>query len=257
MEALMDLESDQFAPALPPVLSPQAAVAVGHSYHLGPPGLRCSVPWGLQLLREADLTHPALNAASGALEALHSRSEMVVSVDWDGVTPEQLPGVVRLAVRRAGVQVAAVEGRAGSPLSVSFSVRDAAAGEVYVAGLRWEGGSRHLHCTAPLLAPIRLDGLTAVPAEGPPPGAGGLIGPCLGAPPLAYLPDRGVGVELELITLAPDTARGCFTKADIYIRICVERDGWMGVWLDGCMDAWVGAWLDGWMRCVRLCGVVA
>jgi hypothetical protein len=125
------------------------------------------MPWGLQLLHEADATHPALHAARDALEALQSRSEMVVSVDWDGVTLEQLPGVVELAVRRAGVQVAASKGRAGSPLSVSFSVCDAAAGEVYVAALRWEGGSRHLHCLAPLLAPIRLDGLTAVPRRAP------------------------------------------------------------------------------------------
>ena len=212
MEALMDADSDQVAVLSAPVLCSPAAVAVGHSYHMGPPSLRSSVPWGLQLLHEADVTHPALHAAHDALEALQSRSEMVVSVDWDGVTLEQLPGVVELAVRRAGVQVAASEGRAGSPLSVSFSVRDAAAGEVYVAALRWEGGSRHLHCLAPLLAPIRLDGLTAVPTDGPPPGAGSLTGPCLGAPPLAYLPDRGVGVELELITFAAETARGCFTK---------------------------------------------
>lgn len=213
MAALMDADPEITAEITAPVLCSPAAVAMGHSYHMGPPSLRSSVPWGLQLLHEADATHPALNAARDALEALQSRSEMVVSVDWDGVTLEQLPGVVELAVRRAGVQVAASEGRAGSPLSVSFSVRDAAPGEVFVAQLRWEGGSRHLHCLAPLLAPLRLDGLTAVPTDGPPPGAGSLNEPRLGAPPLAYLPDRGVGVELELITLAAETGQGCFTKA--------------------------------------------
>ena len=121
MAALMDADPDQAAVISAPVLCSPAAVAMGHSYHMGPPRLRSSVPWGLQLLHEADVTHPALHAARDALEALQSCSEMVVSVDWDGVTLEQLPGVVELAVRRAGVQVAASEGRAGSPLSVSFS----------------------------------------------------------------------------------------------------------------------------------------
>ena len=262
MAALMDADPDQAAVISAPVLCSPAAVAMGHSYHMGPPSLRSSVPWGLQLLHEADATHPALHAARDALEALQSRSEMVVSVDWDGVTLEQLPGVVELAVRRAGVQVAASEGRAGSPLSVSFSVRDAAAGEVYVAQLRWEGGSRHLHCLAPLLAPLRLDGLTAVPADGPPPGAGSLTGPRLGAPPLAYLPDRGVGVELELITLAAETGRGCFTKAHLTLTLTLTQtltltltltlalalsdrwmgDRWMGDgWMHGCMDRRMGS----------------
>ena len=31
------------------------------------------------------MTHPVILAARDALEALQSRSEMVVSVDWDGV----------------------------------------------------------------------------------------------------------------------------------------------------------------------------
>lgn len=220
MHALLEAETGHVSPPPPPDPSTSAVVlATGHSYHSGPPFLRCSVPWGLMLLREADAAHPALVANGAALEALRDRSELTVSVDWGNLAAEQLPGVVHLVISRAGVQVGAAQGGATAPLSVTFSVRGAAAGEVFVASLRWAGGSRHLHCHAPLLAPLRLDGLSAAPKGrvcGPPSGDT-LTRPCDGgAPPLACLPERGVGVELELITIAPaPTADGsCPTKGE-------------------------------------------
>ena len=229
---MLALEEAENGPALPPptLSTAQTLAAAGHSYHSGAPYLRCSVPWGLQLLIEANRTHPALGAASSAIHALQERSELTVSVDWGSLVTEQLPGVVQLTIRRAGVQVAATEGRLNAPLSITFSVRGAAAGEVFVAALRWAGGSRHLHCYAPLLAPIRLDGLSAPPsssADAPPLSGDALIRPTDGdgdgdgdddagaPPPLMCLADRGVGVELELITMAPVPASsGCFTKGE-------------------------------------------
>ena len=230
---VLALEEAEKGPAWtpPPTLSTvQTLAAGGHSYHSGAPYLRCSVPWGLQLLGEANRTHPALGAASSAIEALHERSELTVSVDWGSLVAEQLPGVVQLTVRRAGEQIGVADGYRGAPLSITSSVRGAAAGEVFVAALRWAGGSRHLHCHAPLLAPIRLDGLSAPPpssADAPPPSGDALTRPSSdegdgdddkgGAPPppLLCLPDRGVGVELELITMAPvPTSSGCFTKGE-------------------------------------------
>ena len=228
MHALLEAETGHASPPPPPDPSASAVMlATGHSYHSGPPFLRCSVPWGLMLLREADAAHPALVANSSALEALRDRSELTVSVDWGNLVAEQLPDIVHLIVSRAGVQVGAAQGGATAPLSVAFSVRDAAAGEVFVASLRWAGGSRHLHCHAPLLAPIRLDGLSAAPKGrvcGPPSGDA-LTRPCDGdAPPLACLPDRGVGVELELITIAPPpTADGsCPTKDEELAALYAE-----------------------------------
>ena len=154
MQALDDAETGCASTPFPQGLneSQERAIATGHSYHAGPPNLRCSAPWGLQLLREADGTHPALHAASDALEALQARSELTVNVDWGNLVLKQLPGVVKLLVCRAGVPVGTAEGHVAAPLSLSFSVAEAEAGEVFVAELRWEGGSRHLHCLAPLRA---------------------------------------------------------------------------------------------------------
>ena len=204
------------------------AHASGHSYHYGPPSLFCSVPWGMMLLREADPEHPALSRASAALAALDSQGDLTVHVDWGGLTPDAMAGPVSFAVRRGGAVVATAEGVGPRmPLSVMFNVKTAAPGEIFVAILSWPGGTRHLHCMAPLTAPVRLDGLLVAPSAtvsgaGLPTGAALLAEDRLTTSlPLAYHPSRGLGIEMELITFAPEPAlTGVFTKeAEVHLLL--------------------------------------
>ena len=216
-------------PAAPNMLPAQITPvrASGHSYQDGAPRLYCSVPWGLMLLREADPSHKVLSQNSAALAALDLRSELTVHVDWGSLPADMISYPVRLQVRQQGEVVASTVQNTTShkkPLSIAFSVLDAAPGEFFVAELSWPGGARHLHMLAPLRAPVRLDGLTSPaskPLNGlstdmPTPSVAILKEAASHADgPLAYLPDRGLGVELELITLAPDPSlSGCFTKAE-------------------------------------------
>ena len=198
----------------------------GHSLHNGPPYLRCSVPWGLMLLREANPSHSALRKFEAPLKLLAEQCKLTVSVDWCGLTCST---ACRLSVRRAGRELVAVDGRCPDELSLSFSVADAAPGQVHVAMLSWgdaacsdgEAGSRHLHMLAPLHSPLPLSRLIVAPSgvalEGtnaPPPDPMLFLGDGGGGPALRTI-DRGLGIELEVITLAPDPERsGCFTKGE-------------------------------------------
>ena len=229
MFALQEAEAGRASPSPEsPTLTPASAckLAGGHTVHYGPPYLLCSVPWGLMLLREADPSHSALThaAAAASLHALDTHKVLTISVDWrDLATASSVGGgPVRLVVRRQGVDIATALGRGPpEPLSVQFSVAGAAPGAVFIARLSWPAGQRHLHCMAPLHAPVRLMGLTAPPAAthaSVPPSAPSI--PCLLAAdrltnrlPLTTLPTRGVGLEMELLTLAPrPEVSGAFTK---------------------------------------------
>ena len=201
-----------------------AKVASGHTYHSGPPSLFCSVPWGLMLLRAANPEHTAVNSANEALAALDSRAELAVEVDWGALEGSDFQGRVQLMVRCRGEIVAQAEVLdPPAPLRVTFSVAHSEPGEAFVASLSWSGGSRNLHCLAPLQADVRLDGLLAIPPSNAavgcamPPSADLLVAEDAMAQvlPLAYQPERAVGIEMELLTVAPDPAvTGLFTKKE-------------------------------------------
>ena len=222
MQALEDAVADHdvqasATPTRPPTSMAAAAApepACGHCYHQGPPRLQCSVPWGLMLLREANPTHGALQA--GDFNALDNERRLSVHVDWQDLCREQLSGPVTLRVRRGGAVVAQADGRALLPLKVGFDIASASAGDIYLAELTWAGGSRHLHMHAPLHAPVRLGGLLSAPSRQLPTSASLLASERHSEKwPLAYLPDRALGLELELLTVAPDPqSTGVFTKGD-------------------------------------------
>lgn len=202
MAALDAVEAEHIFAAPLATKHEMPAHATGHTYHSGPPRLICSVPWGLMLLREAEPSHPALVQNAAGLAALDSESELSVHVDWQDLTAE-LVGLVRLSVRHKGAVVAEAAGGAPQPLCVTFSVAGACAGDVYLASLTWDGGSRHLHCLAPLHAPVKLDGLAAMPAAALPTATSLLAADRSAVEcPITYLPNRAIGIELELITLA-------------------------------------------------------
>ena len=226
MDALHEAEDECASPIAamvepPPSNSIEDALsdtkALGHSYHFGPPRLSCSVPWGLMLLRDAVPDHSMLSRAAAPVAALDSRGELTIQVDWDCLNEETLPGPVRLVVRQRGIVVACAKGTGPPvPLSITFSIGAATPGEIFVAQLSWLGGIRHLHCLAPLHTPVPLDGLLAPPGavSGMPTRAALIAEDRLTTSlPLAYLPSRGLGIELELLTFAPEpTLTGCFTK---------------------------------------------
>ena len=238
MRALLEAETGRASPSSEKVVAheakePASAIAFGHSVHFGPPMLSCSVPWGLMLLRQVDPLHPVLTsgAVPASLEALDVHNELAVHVDWRQLSTVEVVGggPVRLTVSYHGAIVAAAEGRGPpDPLSVRFAVADAEPGTVFIARLSWPGGSRHLHCLAPLRAPVRLEGLTAPPAAMPPspstaatlpnvPSAFSLLSPdrLASSLPLRYLSSRGVGIEMELLTFAPQPeVSGAFTKQE-------------------------------------------
>ena len=203
--------------------SPTQQDAAGHSYHSGPPSLANSMPWGLMLLREAVPDHSA--SLAGDWEALDEKKQLTVSVDWGPLGAEMAPA--QLVVRQGGIEIASASGRAPHALSVCFSIAHMAPGEASVAELSWAGGSRTLHCLAPLRAPIRLCELLSAPSawDTLPSPATLIAPPRAGVPPLAYLPDRGIGVEMELITFATDPLiSGCFSKEE-QIRELLRRVG--------------------------------
>jgi hypothetical protein len=223
MQALDEAETGRASPSAQPIKSVEntavRGAASGHSYHSGLPRLVCSVPWGLMLLREANAAHSAV-CENEHWDALDARGELRVSVDWGNLLAAQVDGVCSLLVRRGGIEIAREEGFAPAPLSVTFSADGSTAGEPFVAELKWSGGTRHLHCLAPLRAPLKLDGLLVF---GAPAGKWGMLGKqellatheAPGLPRLAYLPDRGLGVEMELLTYAPEPSQsGCFTKEE-------------------------------------------
>jgi len=238
MRALLEAETGRASPSSEKIATheakePASAIAFGHSVHFGPPVLSCSVPWGLMLLRQVDPLHPVLTsgAVPASLEALDVHNELAVHVDWRQLSTVEAVGggPVRLTVSHHGAIVAAAEGRGPpDPLSVRFAVSDAQPGTVFIARLSWPGGSRHLHCLAPLRAPVRLEGLTAPPAAMPPspssaatlpnvPSASSLLSPdrLASSLPLRYLSSRGVGIEMELLTFAPQPeVSGAFTKQE-------------------------------------------
>jgi hypothetical protein len=193
--------------------------ATNHSLHSGPPFLRASVPWGAILLREVSPDHSALAAFAEGFEALDVRRELSVHVVWATVADVE----ARLCVRRAGTEVAVLQGRSSAALHLTFDV-GAASGEEFVAELVFGDASRHLHLRAPLRSSIRLDGLLAPPPPpgAPPPRAAALLAPPIGgSAPLLALPPRGLGVELEFLTVAPDPAvSGHFTKRDELAALC-------------------------------------
>ena len=233
------------ADAPPPTRLLERPRAAGYSFNDGPPRLRSSLPWGAFVLRQMmppGASHSVLRDTAVGWHAFWTRSELTVHVDWGGLEPSEVQGVPRLSVRHMGVELSSTQGLAGAPLSLTFSVRDLAPGEVVVACLRWESGSRHLHCVVPLREPIRLDGLLALPPfAGEPCGiaaapdqadaprttvgsettsssdvvhsssAAPLEGrahepssnPHSQLPPLRRLPDRALGIEIEVLTLSP------------------------------------------------------
>lgn len=208
------------SPGVQEMSKSRAATGVpsGHTYHHGPPRLVCSVPWGLMLLREADISHPAVRHCP-YWDELDTCCQLTVHVDWGNLPAEAIDGVAHLSVRHQGSTVASATGAAGLPLAATFSVSDAMPGEPFVAQLSWDGGSRFLHCLPPLRASLPLDGLLAAPSTSSSayPSLTDLLFEQSShpLPPLSYLPDRGIGIELELVTLAPDPcSTGCFTKAD-------------------------------------------
>lgn len=156
------------APVEPPGCS--APRGLGYSFNDGPPQLRSSLPWGALLLREAlpaDASHSALRDTREGWEAFLARGELTVWVEWGGLTPASVQGQFRLCVRHRGAKVAFVSSVAGAALSLTVTMRGLAPGEVLVACLAWEGGSRHLHCLTPLCAPLPLSGLLAPPPPAP------------------------------------------------------------------------------------------
>ncbi|KAG8462358.1 hypothetical protein KFE25_012178 [Diacronema lutheri] len=194
--------------------------ARGYSYHHGPPTLVCSAPWALTQLRTMDPHHPAVLAASAALEAA-DRGALSIAVHWGALARARGP-TVELTVREQACDepIARVRAAFGEPCALTIRAR--APGSLYVAQLapaahadaaeRW---SRTLHVLAPFPAAWRnqqhvcFTRLTprlflslaelramAAPVDG------------LGAPT-----ERGFGIELELLSAPPDAERGFFSKA--------------------------------------------
>ena len=211
-------------PLAPPELSSVAAAAAvaatPQSSQVSPPRLECSVSWGLMLLREASATHSAVDACA-SWDDLDVRKRLTVSVVWGKSTVQQR---FRLSISRQGKVVTAAEADADSLLACTFSVHDSSPGEIFVARLRWSQGSCTLHCLAPLHRPVRLDGLL-VPAnpDAPLPLVDDILLDDEAETPAYRLFDRGVGLELEVLTLAPEpSVSGCFAKMD-EIGVVLDR----------------------------------
>lgn len=190
------------------------AAVSAHSYHDGgDPRLVCSVPWAISQLSTLEPDHTLV---VGAQEALAS-SELAISVRWGGLARDSRTRV-ELQVFELGVGGEAVSGACavqGDPCEVRFRPR--APGAMYVAKLapcaaepEW---SRALHVIAPFppawrnasatcftsararLTPSREEVLAlAAPLDG---------GDAIGAPC-----DRGLGLELELLSVPPDPGEG-------------------------------------------------
>ena len=246
MEALDDAENGTADPSpelqLPAVALDDKFVATGNSQICdGAPSLRCTLPWGAMLLAESMPGSQEIAAFQGARELLRTHSQLEVIVDWHSAVHDEALRSCKLAVRRGGAELASVTGGAPSALTVTFSVADASPGEVFVAELSWESGSRTLHVLAPLRGPLPLGGLLCrrrAPPEiigAPLPSIAWLLAPWhmsgvpqseLHAaadaalhtnemPSLLCLPDRALGIEIEMLTLSPEPATsGYFTKAE-------------------------------------------
>lgn len=247
MEALDDAENGTADPspqlqAAPVADDDRAVAATGHSQICdGAPSLRCTLPWGAMLLAESMPGSQELTAFQSARELLRTKSQLEVTVDWHSAVNDEALRSCKLAVRRGGAELASVSGGAPSALSVAFSVADASPGEVFVAELSWESGSRTLHVLAPLRGPLPLGGLLCrrrAPPEilgAPLPSTAWLLAPwhmsgvpqselhvaadaalhTNETPSLLCLPDRGLGIEIEMLTLSPEPATsGYFTKAE-------------------------------------------
>jgi hypothetical protein len=203
--------------------------------------LRCSVPWGAMLHRDANPDTPLPSQSQAGWNLLVDTSKLEVVVNWGRHSHGSGggdPPAARLAVRHRGVEIAAVEGVFSEPLALRFDVSGAPPGEAFVAELAWGGGVaggdanlRTLHILPPLSAPLRLAGLLTPPAPRDAlPDMRELLAPwdAQGGSeshraPLACLPSRALGLELEVLTFAPNPeASGCFTKAE-ELRQLLER----------------------------------
>ena len=118
-------ENDDTIDIAPPAAATEPPrPATNHSLHSGPPFLRASVPWGALLLREVSPDHSALAAFAEGFEALDTRRELSVHVVWATVADVE----ARLCVRRAGREVAVLQGRSSAALHLTFDVGGAASG---------------------------------------------------------------------------------------------------------------------------------
>lgn len=220
MEALLDGERDHGMSVSLTAAAKDDLPPTGTNLHAGFPLLRCSVPWGVALLAEVDPDHSAVRTRSAELRRFREDGIIAVRVDWGHLLMGAAVGLpFRLSVRLRGVCVASASATCPEPLSCEFDVRKAGAvpGETFVAALSWAHGSRHLHVLTPLPpGGLNLTGLVAAPSAAPLTACALFGADARGAVDASSEsgPDRGFGVELEMITSAPvPEESGCFTKS--------------------------------------------
>ena len=143
-----------------------------------------------------------------------SADQQLVWVDWGNVTHS---GPCTLTLRHNGNQIAQTLTENAQKLSVEFTFVGAAVGESIVVELCWGEGTRNLHVPVPVRPGAMPYGqLVSAPADKSLSDASRAL--CV-APVVESLPERGFGIELELMTeahgLATDsmeTGNQCITE---------------------------------------------
>lgn len=195
---------------------------VGYSHNHGPPRLQCSAPWALTQLRTMDADHPAVRAATAALEAA-DRGELTITIDWGGlaVAPGAAPAAVELVIHEQAREEPVARASLALGEACALGFRASAPGALYIVTLLPAGRppaawSRTLHVLAPFPAAWRNQAYVCFTALAPRLEVGGLAELRVlasplprGGPPI----DRGFGLELELLSVPPDAERGHFSKA--------------------------------------------
>ena len=176
--------------------------------------LRATPSWGQVLLHFLDPERCTLLYGDHAHEPWTTRM-LVIHVDWSG---QELPPSSRsqphvLTVRHRGTEIARHVALPGEPLQINIDWSIASPGECFLAVL--ESGAvddeplRHLHVLRPLdsmrdvpLSHLLLTPSVAWPCDVVRTGRGG----CQHTLPACTI-DRGLGLEVELLTPAPSAGR--------------------------------------------------
>ena len=200
----------------------------------GPPTLKCSPSWAHVLLREL---HPDRCADLGFRDDTPWQTRTIsVSVEWAAGGHSSDEHI--LAVRLGATEVArSTCTQSHAPLSCTFEWSLAQPGETFVCELRWRDRRVHLHILRPLEpAGISFKGLLLAPSMREQCGLGG------GARLPRCAVDRGVGIEVELLTPAPSIPR----QASLLKGKGSKQDAWRAAaeaargddedprWLDRC-----------------------